>query len=131
MVLETFCMLSLQKIQYNNLKLTVTETLQDKVKTARQDLFFLGLFPILFGIFNICYWSVFIQAKTSQVNILHISSNLVNSTSIQYNRTSLLQPQRIPLSLLGQYSQQIVSKIMGNRIFNSDGATTMCTCPEE
>ena len=35
--------------------------LQDKVKTARQDLFFLFLFPILYTIFNICYWVLFLS----------------------------------------------------------------------
>ena len=32
---------------------------QDKVGTARMDLFFFVLFPILFTIFNVIYWIVF------------------------------------------------------------------------
>ena len=42
-------------------------TLQDKIKTARQDLFFLAVFPILFTVFNICYWSVHLSAQSTLV----------------------------------------------------------------
>ena len=45
-----------QKTHYFSLSLNV---FQDKVGTARMDLFFFVLFPILFTIFNVIYWIVF------------------------------------------------------------------------
>lgn len=37
-----------------------TNIYQDKVKTARMDLFFFILFPVLFTVFNVIYWIVFL-----------------------------------------------------------------------
>ena len=52
---------SVSKDYFPNYQMLILFLLQDKVGTARQDLFFFVLFPILFAVFNIFYWVVFLN----------------------------------------------------------------------
>ena len=89
-------------------------TLQDKIKTARQDLFFLAVFPILFTVFNICYWSVHLSAQSTLVPYPLESEGVAPHTTPapHYDRSHSFLPHLI----------------VGLFMTFSAGNTTVCTC---